>query len=71
MSTGEGISPRDAKRSDNTSGFKGVYLHQKGRYVAMIKHNRKSIYLGLYDTPEEAAAAYFQKSKELFGKFGA
>lgn len=61
-----------SKRAHNSSGFKGVIWHKKaGRYMARIKHNYKGIYLGLFDTPEEAYAAYCAKSKELFGEFAA
>lgn len=35
----------------------GVTLTQSGRYQARIKRNRQSQYLGLYDTPDEAALA--------------
>lgn len=42
----------------SSSGFKGVSAASKGqRWEARIMINRKPIYLGLYATPEEAAAA--------------
>lgn len=56
--------------STNTSGFKGVTFHkQVGRWQAQIKKNGQSIYLGLFDRPEDAHAAYVDKAKEIFGEF--
>ena len=51
------------KQRDNTSGFKGVVKHrsQRGvrdRWIAQTKVSGRRIYIGVYDTPEEAAAAY-------------
>lgn len=54
--------------SNNKCGYKGVYFH-KGKYRAMIRHNRKSRHIGVFDTPEEAHAAYIAKAEELFGQF--
>jgi hypothetical protein len=42
---------------NNTSGFRGVSLHQ-GKWRAQIMLNRKHIKIGCFDTPEEAHAAY-------------
>ncbi|MCU0445046.1 MAG: AP2 domain-containing protein [Microscillaceae bacterium] len=51
------------------SGFRGV--RQDGtRFRATIYVNRKAIHIGMYDTAEEAALAYNQKSKEHFGEDG-
>ena len=56
-------------RSDNSSGFKGVY-RDRGRWRATITpENRKSIHLGMYDSPEEAAYAYDQAAVSLFGEY--
>ncbi len=44
---------------NNTLGFKGIAYHKKNRkFVAQTSHNGKMRYLGSYDTPEEASAAY-------------
>lgn len=44
--------------SKNTSGVTGVYFSKvKKKYIAQIKVNRKAIYLGIFETLEEAAAA--------------
>jgi hypothetical protein len=54
----------------NTTGYKGVcYLKTTGKYQAQIQHNRKAVYLGLFESPIEAALAYDVKALELFGDF--
>ena len=54
----------------NTSGYKGVYLHKPlKKWKAMITHNGKLLYLGLFSAPLEAAEAYDKKAVELFGSF--
>lgn len=47
---------------------KGVYRHHD-RFRALIKPADKIVHLGVYDTPEEAAAAYYGAAKIAFGKF--
>lgn len=53
---------------NNKSGFKGAHF-QNGKWRSHIRLNRRSMYIGSYDTPEEAHAAYVAKAKELFGEF--
>lgn len=56
--------------SHNSSGFKGVHLHrQNGKWRARITRNKRHISLGLYDTPEEAHAAYCAAAAEFYGDF--
>lgn len=58
------------KRKDNTSGYKGIYLHKlTGRYVAQITKNKKYYHLGFFDTPKEAYKAYCKAAKKLHGEF--
>ena len=57
-------------RADNQSGLKGVQLHVGGRFVAKIMADGIRHYLGIYDTPEQAAAAYAEASARLHGEFG-
>lgn len=46
-------------RSDNTSGFKGVYWRrQNNKWAAKIEINKKTKSLGYFLTKEEAASAY-------------
>jgi hypothetical protein len=54
----------------NKSGFKGVAKHQKSeRWRAQIQVNKKQIFLGIFDTPEEASAAYVEAAMKYFGQF--
>lgn len=54
----------------NRTGFKGVcFDNGKSRFLAQIRHNGKSIFIGRYRTAEEAHAAYCQKATELRGEF--
>ncbi len=40
-----------------------------GKWKATIGHKRRKIYLGRFDTPELAYAAYCAAAKELHGEF--
>lgn len=43
---------------NNKSGFNGVHFSTShGKWVSVIKVNRKSIYIGEFNTPEDAAIA--------------
>jgi hypothetical protein len=55
-------------RSTNTSGFKGVSKHGE-RWIATITANNHQRYLGIFDTKEEAYAAYVAAAKRLHGEF--
>lgn len=59
---------RMRKTSSNT-GFTGVYREHR-RFRAVISVNGKAKHIGMFDTAEEAAAAYNKYSKEYFGEEG-
>ncbi len=62
------VSSRKRKTSSKT-GFTGVYK-ENNRFRAVISIDRKSVHIGMFDTPEEAALAYNKKSKEIYGDSG-
>lgn len=52
-------------RKDNTSGYKGVcHLKINGKWNSVIHINKKRVYLGQYDTREEAVAVRNKYIKE-------
>ena len=58
------------KNSNNTSGFKGVSWkesHQK--WYAHICTGGKKKFLGYFDTPEKAHAAYIEAARKHHGEF--
>jgi hypothetical protein len=58
------------KSTHNTSGYKGVYWRKsKRRWLAHIKLDGVDRYIGYFHTAEDAAHAYDQKAKQLFGEF--
>jgi protein involved in sex pheromone biosynthesis len=61
-----------AKPIHNTVGLKGVTRHKAypGKFMAQIVVNKKNKYLGIFDTVEEAHAAYAAASQQLHGEFG-
>ena len=56
------------KRRDTRCALKGVYMEGK-RFCASICVRGKNIRLGLYDTEEEAHAAYVAAAEKEFGAF--
>jgi hypothetical protein len=57
------------RKSSSKLGYTGVYK-ENNRYRAVISVNRRSVHIGMYATAEEAALAYNEKSRELYGEFG-
>lgn len=51
------------------SGAKGVVPQRNGRWQARIMKDRRYVFLGTYDTVQEASAAYAKAAAELFGEF--
>lgn len=55
---------------NNKSGFKGVsWSASSKRWKSRFFKDGKEVNLGLYDTPEEAHAAYIKASVENFGEY--
>jgi hypothetical protein len=56
--------------TNNTSGIKGVCWHKRHKkWSASVKVDGRSIYLGYFDTLDDAKVARQIKSNELFGNF--
>lgn len=63
------MNARGGKRKYNLP--KGAYkMKLSARYMSQITLNKTIYYLGYYDTPEEAHAAYCEASKKYHGEFG-
>lgn len=57
------------RRKNNKSGYPGVDLVKSKRWIARIGYNNEVIYLGTYDTKEEAINAKKEAEKKYFGKY--
>jgi hypothetical protein len=54
----------------NKSGYRGVcWNKQSKRWNAFIRINKKSVFLGSFNSKERAACAYNDAALEYFGKF--
>tara|TARA_R110002126_G_C10396567_1_gene495507 strand:- start:34 stop:531 length:498 start_codon:yes stop_codon:yes gene_type:complete len=63
-------STNSSKKKGASSKYKGVYLHnQTGRWVARVRYQYKTHYLGSFTLEVDAAKAYNIKAKELHGEF--
>ena len=49
--------------------LKGVKKHYHGKFSARIQVNNKEQYLGIYDTEEQAHAAYCEAAQKEFGAY--
>jgi hypothetical protein len=56
-------------QKNNSTGYRGVYVTRDGRYSARITFNGVEYYLGVFNTAEEASAAYETKARELRGEY--
>lgn len=55
-------------RDTNTSGYRGVNK-SKGKWMARICVSGKRLFLGEFDTPEEASKVYNNAALEHYGEF--
>lgn len=57
------------RRSDNTTGFKGVQLIKRtGKYSATVVCRGRRYWIGTFDDPFSAAVAWDVRAQELFGE---
>jgi len=52
-------------KTTNKSGFLGAFKHDARRWRANIQINGKTIHIGLFDSAEEAHAAYVEAKRRL------
>lgn len=58
------------KRSDNTSGYTGVYYQKENKkWVSLISVNKENINLGSFENIEQAAQARREASIRYYGEF--
>jgi hypothetical protein len=69
--TTRGLNNANTKRrSDNTSGFKGVSFDAPRRkWAAQISVDRRRIFLGRFHTAQSAYAAYVAAAEKHFGEY--
>lgn len=68
-----GVTPQESvvnreRLVPTASGYRGVHLHKpSGRWHAAIGYRGRAISLRYHDTPEEAARAYDEAGRRLYG----
>lgn len=54
----------------NSTGFKGVHFNKNARrYRSIIKFKGETRFLGYFDNPEDAHAAYTEAANDMHGEF--
>ena len=66
-SAGENMYNR-RKNKNTSSQYKGV-SRKINRWVASLNYKREKVYIGLFISEEDAARAYDEKARELYGEF--
>lgn len=54
---------------NSSTGFRGVTKTKGGKFSAALQPKSKYIYVGVFDTAEEAALAYNAAAKKHYGEF--
>ena len=57
------------KRSDNHSGFCGIFKRKNGKYIANIGFKKKLLYLGSFDSYEEAVNVRQRAEQTIYEGF--
>lgn len=58
------------KPRSNTSGYKGVsFCKRRSKWEASISLRNRSVFLGYYETAQDAHAAYWAAAQKHFGEF--
>ena len=66
----ENLCNQVKQKRETSSRFKGACWNKRnGKWMSVIKRNGKQVYLGYFATDEEAARAYDEAAKRLFGEF--
>ncbi len=68
LATGRQNNINSDMHLNNTSGFRGV-VRAGTKWQAQTKMGNRALYLGRYETKEEASAAYCAAIKKLDGEF--
>lgn len=62
----QNLENRSGAQSNSSTGIRGVYLSDSGRFFGRVKHYGTIYHCGTFDTIEEAEQAVIAKRNELF-----
>ena len=64
-----GSNANRRRKRTSRAPYKGITQTSSGRWLAQIMSNKRHERIGLFDTPEGAAAAYDKRALELHGEY--